>query len=44
MSRDVTICNILFICRKMLNRENWEVLYPGKTFISNTLSSKNLQP
>ena len=44
MSGDVTICNILFISRKMLNRENRVVLYPGKTFISNTLNSKNLQP
>ena len=34
MSRDVPICNILAICREVLNNENREVLHLGKYFIS----------
>ena len=34
MSRDVPICNVLAICREVLNRDNWEVLHIGKCFIS----------
>ena len=33
-SRDVPICNILAICREVLNHENREVLHLGKYFIS----------
>ena len=34
MSRDVPICNVLAICREVLNCENLEVLHIGKCFIS----------
>ena len=32
MSRDVPICNLLAICREVLNRENREVLHLGKCY------------